>query len=108
MDWYTILVGILALLALVMHGGLWVQMKASGEVSSRAGKLAAQTCWGVVVLTALVTPVTFRVQPQILANFSTWPWGFVFPLLAVAGLAGVLLRCENATNAEPSLPLAPI
>ena len=95
LDWYTILVGVLALLALVMHGGLWVQMKTSGEVSSRAGKLAGQTWWGVLVLTALVTAVTFRVQPQILENFSTWPWGLIFPLLAVAGLAGVLFELRK-------------
>jgi cytochrome bd-type quinol oxidase subunit 2 len=35
LDWYTILVGGLAFLALAMHGGLWVQMKTSGAVSSR-------------------------------------------------------------------------
>src|SRR5246127_5427427 len=51
LDWYTILVGVLALLALVMHGGLWVQMKTSGEVSSRAGKLAVRSWWGVLALT---------------------------------------------------------
>jgi cytochrome bd ubiquinol oxidase subunit II len=89
LDWYTILVGVLALLALVMHGGLWVQLKTSGEVSSRAGELAARSWWGVLALTAMVTAITFRVQPQVLANFSTWPWGLIFPLLAVTGLAGV-------------------
>jgi len=89
LDWYTLLVGVLALLALVMHGGLWVQLKTGGEVSSRAGKLAARSWWGVLALTAMVTGITFRVQPQILVNFSTWPWGLIFPLLAVTGLAGV-------------------
>jgi len=27
LDWYTILVGVLGLAALVMQGGLWVQLK---------------------------------------------------------------------------------
>src|SRR5437879_3134514 len=70
LDWYTILVGVLGLLALAMHGALW----------------------------ALVTAVTFRVQPQVKENFTTWPGGFVFPLLAVAGIAGVvfeLRRCDE-------------
>ena len=31
LDWYTILVGVLALAALVMHGGLWVRLKTSGR-----------------------------------------------------------------------------
>jgi len=89
LNWYTILVGMLALLALVMHGGLWVRMKTSGPVSERAGKLAARTWFGVLALTAVVTAVTFRVQPQVLVNLKTRPWGFVFPALAIAGLAGV-------------------
>jgi cytochrome d ubiquinol oxidase subunit II len=35
------------------------------------------------------------------ANFTTWPWGYVFPLLAVAGAAGVPfeLRRKNERNA---------
>jgi cytochrome d ubiquinol oxidase subunit II len=37
----------------------------------------------------MVTPITFKIQPQVKENFVTWPWGFVFPLLAVAGIAGV-------------------
>jgi cytochrome bd ubiquinol oxidase subunit II len=89
LDWYTILVGMLALLALVVHGSLWVQMKTQGQVSARAGKLSARAWWGVLALTAIVTPVSFRVQPQIKENFVKWPWGIVFPLLAVAGAAGV-------------------
>jgi cytochrome bd ubiquinol oxidase subunit II len=89
LDWYTILTGVLALLALVMHGSLWVHLKTSGAVSERAAKLGGQSWWGVLALTAVVTGVTFRVQPQILANLETRPWGFIFPALAVAGLAGV-------------------
>jgi cytochrome bd ubiquinol oxidase subunit II len=89
LDWYTILVGALALLALMMHGGLWVRLKTSGAVGERACRLASKAWWGVVALTALVTAFTFGIQPQVKENFTSWPIGFVFPLLAVAGLVGV-------------------
>jgi cytochrome d ubiquinol oxidase subunit II len=89
LDWYTILVGVLALLALVMHGGLWVQLKTSGPVSDRAAKLARRAWWCVTALTAFVTAVTFKVQPQVKENLTTRPWGLVFPLLVVAGLGFV-------------------
>jgi cytochrome bd ubiquinol oxidase subunit II len=89
LDWYTILVGVLALAALMMHGGLWVRLKTSGEVGERAFQLASKAWWAVAALTAFVTAVTFEVQPQIGANFKTWPWGMVFPVLAAGGLAGV-------------------
>lgn len=101
LDWYTILVGVLSLVALAMHGCLWVQMKTSGEVSTRAGKLAGLAWWGVLVLTAVVTAESLRVQPQILVNLKKWPLGIVFPLLAVAGMAGVVfeLRKRNERRA---------
>jgi cytochrome bd ubiquinol oxidase subunit II len=89
LDWFTVLVGVQALLALMMHGGLWVQYKTSGEVGKRAGKLTGLCWWGVLVTTGIVTVVTFAVQPQVTANFKTWPLGYVLPVLAVAGLAGV-------------------
>ena len=95
LDWYTVLVGVLALLVVVMHGALWVQLKTDGPVNDRARKLAGHVWWGVVALAAVVTAVSFEVQPQIKENFVNWPFGIVFPLLAVAGLAGVALELRK-------------
>lgn len=104
LDWYTILVGVLALCALIMHGALWVHWKTSGPVSDRSASLAGRSWWGILALTALVTTVTFKIQPQVLTNFKTWLWGFAFPLLAVAGLAGV--KYELARREERKAFLA--
>jgi cytochrome bd ubiquinol oxidase subunit II len=89
LDWYTVLVALLSLLALTMHGALWVQMKTNGAVNQRSAKIAANTWWGVLILSSVVTAITFKIQPQVTTNFVTLPWGIVFPFLAVAGLAGV-------------------
>jgi cytochrome d ubiquinol oxidase subunit II len=89
LDWYTILVGLFALLALVMHGALWVQMKTTGAVNQRSATFASKAWWGVFILTAVVTVITFKVQPQVKENFVTSPWGLILPFLAVAGIAGV-------------------
>lgn len=99
LDWYTVLVGVLALSALVMHGALWVWMKTSGPVNERSGILARRAWWGVIAMTAVVTAVTFEVQPQVPANFGKWPWMLVFPALALAGIAGV--RWNLAKKNEP-------
>jgi cytochrome bd ubiquinol oxidase subunit II len=89
LDWYTILIGVIALLALMLHGALWIQVKTTGPVNERARKVAAITWWGVLVSSAVVTALTFSVQPQVISNFRLWPLGYILPLLAVAGLAGV-------------------
>jgi cytochrome d ubiquinol oxidase subunit II len=89
LDWYTILVGMLALAALVMHGGLWVQWKTEGAVNKRSGHAAGFAWWAVVALTGVVTALTFHIQPQVTTNFKRWPWAYTLPLLAVAGIVGV-------------------
>jgi cytochrome d ubiquinol oxidase subunit II len=103
LDWFTVLVGVQALLALMMHGGLWVQYKTSGEVGRRAGKLAGLCWWAVLVMTGIVTALTFAVQPQVTANFKTWPLGYVLPVLAVAGLAGVQLELRRGKELKAFL-----
>src|SRR6201982_1228301 len=69
LDWYTILVGVFALMALVMHGSLWVQMKTTGAVNQRAGHVGGAAFWAVMALMVVVTVVSFSEQPQINANF---------------------------------------
>ena len=88
LDWYTVLVGLAALLTLGLHGALWLTMKTEGAVHDRAWKVARGAWWGVLAFTILITAVTFRVQPHVPASLAEHPWGYVFPLLAVAGLAG--------------------
>ncbi len=86
LDWYTILIGLAAFFALTQHGALWVGLKTAGPVQQRARRLARGVWWGVAAFTVLITWVTFRVQPQVPANLSAHPWGYVLPALALAGL----------------------
>ena len=65
LDWYTVLVGMAALAALTMHGGLWVALKTSGELSARASRLAATVWWLVALLTVAITIASFKLQPQL-------------------------------------------
>ncbi len=86
LDWYTILVGLAAFLALAQHGAAWLLLKTAGPVHERSRRVARSVWWSVAAMTLLVTLVTFRVQPQVPANLSTHRWGYVFPVLAVGGL----------------------
>jgi cytochrome d ubiquinol oxidase subunit II len=95
LDWYTVLVGLLALATLTFHGALWVVYKTEGDLNRRARHLSYQVWWAVAGFTVLTTIASFRLQPQIWKNFATHPWGFVFPAIAVAALiAGRVLADE--------------
>lgn len=91
LDWYTVLAGVLAAFALAMHGALWVAYKTEGDLRERAHRCGRISWFGVLVMTIVVTIATFTIQPAVAASFVDRPWGYIFPLSAVAGLIGVLL-----------------
>jgi cytochrome d ubiquinol oxidase subunit II len=100
LDWYTILIGIAAFAALSLHGATWVLHKTSGPVHDRAWKLARQLWWGVLLSTAVITLVTFNVQPQVPANLSAHTWGYVFPALAAFGLIAMKIYLGGAETPQ--------
>jgi cytochrome d ubiquinol oxidase subunit II len=65
--------------------------KTAGEVNNRAHAAASVLWWLVAGFTVIVTFTTFRLLPFGLMRFRVHPFGFVFPLLAIAGLLGVKL-----------------
>ncbi len=86
LDWYTILIGLLALTTLTAHGATYVAVKTTNALNART-RLIARWFWlATIVLTVLGTIATFVVQPHISASFFGQPWGFIFPLIALAGL----------------------
>ncbi len=89
LDWYTILVGLFALATLSLHGARWLILKTEGAIRQRAEALSAWLWWVVVAFTVLVTWITFQIQRHIPGNFAEYRWGYVFPVLAVFGLAGI-------------------
>jgi len=86
LDWYTILIGLAAFFALTQHGALWVAMKTEGPVNERSRYLAGTVWWFVAAFSAVITVVTFRIQPHIAGQFATHLWGYIFPALSVGGL----------------------
>jgi cytochrome d ubiquinol oxidase subunit II len=89
LDWYTILVALLVLAALLQHGALWIAYRTHEPIENRA-LIAARRLWfAVVALTPAVTAASIIVRPTLLQNFTAYPAGALFPVLALAGLVAV-------------------
>lgn len=98
LDWYTVLVGLLALATLTMHGALWVKLKTEGKLAADSRSLARLAAAIVLLLTGVVTAASFSLQPQIVRSFTAQPAGLIFPALAVAGLATIFLKQGDVTQ----------
>ena len=48
LDWYTVLVGVAAFLALTVHGALWVALKTEGELERARAAAGASAWWAML------------------------------------------------------------
>jgi cytochrome bd ubiquinol oxidase subunit II len=86
LDWYTVLIGILALATLTVHGAHYIALKTEGDINVRAQRVAALGWLALVLLTGLSLVATLYIRPQVLDNFRLRPWGWIIPALVLAAL----------------------
>lgn len=90
LDWYTVIGGVVALIALATHGALWIALKAPGELESRARRAITPLWTALLVITLISLPATIAVRPSALENYKAYPILFIIPALVVATLIGIL------------------
>ncbi|QFY60707.1 cytochrome d ubiquinol oxidase subunit II [Rhizobium grahamii] len=123
---YALLCGLLSVAMLVLHGSAWLVLKASGTVADRARSYGSLAALAVIVLFALGGiflalgvngyTITSAINPtgpsnpllktathegSWLANYGTYPWMIIAPILGFIGAAAAFLglraRWEVAT-----------
>ena len=86
LDWYTILTGVVALVALTIHGANYLVMKTEGELNQRARR-AAMILWPVLLIVTLLSLwATIHVHPSVLDNYRRYPVAYVIPVAVTASL----------------------
>lgn len=86
LDWYTVLSGVLALVALTVHGALYVTTKTDGDVNTRSRSIVS-VLWPVqLVLTLLSLSATIWANPVVMTNYGKWPVGLLIPVLVFGSL----------------------
>lgn len=91
LDWYTVIGGLVALVALTMHGALWLTIKVSGDLEQRARR-SVHLLWNLLLVLTIVSLIaTMAVRPQTLENYRQYPFTYVVPVGVMAALLGVRL-----------------
>jgi cytochrome d ubiquinol oxidase subunit II len=89
LDWYTVIGGLLALVALTLHGALWLTIKTTGELEQRARRIVNPLWLILVVLTIVSLVATIHVRPASLNNYFNLPVSFAVPVGVIASLGGI-------------------
>ena len=90
LDWYTVTGGVLALVALAVHGALYLSLKTEGELERRSRAFALNAWTVLLVLTLAGLPLTVLARPNSLDNYIAHPILFVIPSAVLVSLLVVL------------------
>jgi cytochrome bd ubiquinol oxidase subunit II len=96
LDWYTVIGGLVALVALTLHGALWLTIKTSGELAERARRIVNPLWLVLLALTVVSLVATIAVRPVSLNNYFNYPATFIVPAGVVASLAGIWVLNRKA------------
>jgi cytochrome d ubiquinol oxidase subunit II len=95
LDWYTVLTGVFALVALTAHGATFLSWKTDGELQQRSRLWASRGFIVVAVLWPIVTVATHIAAPDFLRVFPARPLAWVGAFAAIAGLVAAFLAIRR-------------
>ena len=98
LDWFTVLSGVVAFVALMVHGAAWQALKLEGEMNTRARRVVGVGWFGLVILTVASLVAVLSIRPGIGDNFYAYPIGWLIPLAVAASLAAI--KYFNAAGQE--------
>ena len=90
LDWYTVLIGLVALVTITAHGSYYIALKTDADLSRRARGFAL-LCWPLqFFLSCSGLVATFFIRPEIMNNYTKYPVAILVPVIVFLCL-GVML-----------------
>ena len=98
LDWYTVIGGVVALVALALHGALYLAVKTEGDLQARARSFVRRSWIVLFAITVVSLVATIAVRADSLTNYYAHPAAFVIPLLVLGSLGGILYFCRGGAD----------
>jgi len=89
LDWNTVIGSVVALVALSLHGALYLAVKTEAGLQQRS-RVAARALWiALLFLTIVSLPASVTARPDTLDNYRMYPVLLVAPVVVLLALAGI-------------------
>jgi cytochrome d ubiquinol oxidase subunit II len=89
LDWYTVLIGVFALVALMLHGALWLCFRTEGQVHLRSVTMARRLWVAEVIVGMASISLTAIVRGSLYRNLLERPLSWPVVLLAAASIGAI-------------------
>jgi cytochrome d ubiquinol oxidase subunit II len=98
LDWYTVVGGVMALLALSLHGALYLSLKTDGPLERRSRVAAGRLFPLVTLATILAVPATVLARADSLHNYVNHPAAFLVPATVAVSLSAIMIGMRRGSE----------
>ena len=88
-DWFTLMLGIVGVVALMIHGANWIIFKTNSALNSKLRNVVFNLNFVLLALVLTSLATWHIIEPQPFQNFIAHPWLWIFPLITFAGIFGL-------------------
>lgn len=103
LDWFTVLMSLVAVVVLLLHGANYIAMKTSGELQERARSISRRVIPFVILLSLVMFVATSYIRPEMWHNYFNHVWGFIFPLTGLTSLGGLFYYRHTGNDTKAFL-----
>jgi cytochrome d ubiquinol oxidase subunit II len=90
LDWFTVIMGLVAFFTLIVHGANFIAMKTDDEIQKRARKLSSKMNWLILIFSVFALLSASFFNKLAWENYSRSPIGFIFPVTGSLALIGLI------------------
>ncbi|MGI9526333.1 MAG: cytochrome d ubiquinol oxidase subunit II [Weeksellaceae bacterium] len=91
-DWFTLIIGLIAVVALTIHGANWIILKTKSSINEKLKHIIYIANFILLGLTVISIIALLYINPNGLNNFIERPYFLVFPLIFIIGVVGLFFR----------------
>ena len=88
-DWFTLLLGVIGVVALTIHGANWIIYKTNSSINTQLKNTVFYLNFVLLALVIISLSVWHIIRPDPFHNFIAHPWLGIFSLIAFIGLLGL-------------------
>lgn len=88
-DWFTIILGLVAVVTLTIHGANWIILKTNSTINKRLKTIIYRLNFVLAILIVISASLWHYVKPFPLVNLHNHYWLWLFPLIATIGVSGL-------------------
>lgn len=88
-DWFTLLLGIISVVALTIHGANWIIFKTNANINTKLKEVIFKLNFALLALVIVSLFVWHSIEPHPFHNFIKYPFLWVLPIIMLIGLLGL-------------------